>query len=127
MRAQMETLNREVATVQLVHQGERFLIPTMRRIFNGDFTRGGRVYCQGPSFQNIPAWQRRNLQVVIGGEVHAMVEVDYTALHITMAYTEARRRMPLADPYTIPGFDRVLVKIALNTMLNAPTRGWSNL
>lgn len=122
MRTQVELINRELSKLHLVHRGQRFDIPPARRIFNGDFTRGGRLYCHGPSFQNIRAHQRRDLQQIIDGAAHTMVEIDYANLHITMAYAEAGERMRPGDQYTIEGFARGLVKIALNTMLNAPNR-----
>jgi hypothetical protein len=50
-----------------------------------------------------------------------VVEIDYANLHIRMAYSEAGERVPHGDQYTIDGFDRALVKVAVNTLLNAPT------
>lgn len=39
-----------------------------------------------------------------------------------MAYAEAEQRMPAGDQYAIKGFDRGLVKLAVNTVFNARTR-----
>jgi hypothetical protein len=39
-----------------------------------------------------------------------------------MAYAEAGKRPPRGDLYIIDGFDRALVKLAVNTLFNAPTR-----
>lgn len=52
---------------------------------------------------------------------HPVVEIDYSNLHITMAYSEAGEPMPDSDQYTIDGFDHALVKVAVNTLLNAAT------
>lgn len=125
MRAQVEVINNELAKLHLRHQGHRFDIPTVRRIFNGDFGRGGRFYCHGPSYQGIPSRQRSDLQLVIDGVSRSMDEVDYSNLHAVMAYTAAGERMPRGDQYAITGFHRRLVKIAFNIMLNAPTRSTS--
>lgn len=121
MRAEVGLINQALSELHLLHQGERFRISPARRIFNGDFSRGGRLYCQGPSFQNILKRQRRTLQMDIEAEMHPMVEIDFSTMHTTMAYAEAQERMPRGDPYAIEGFDRNLVKVAMNTMLNAPT------
>lgn len=121
MRAQVQIINQELAKLHLLHHGHQYDIPPGRRIFNGDFDRGGRFYCNGESFQNIPAEQRRDLQLVIDGVIHSMVEVDYSNLHAVMAYAAAGERMPKGDHYGIPGFHRGLVKLAFNIMLNAPT------
>ena len=75
----------------------------------------------GTSFQNMPAGQRRELELIIDGTAHPMVEIDYSNLHIRMAYSEAGKRIPHGDQYTIDGFDRALVKVAVNTLFNAAT------
>ncbi len=121
MRAQVEVVNDALSQLDLRLGGKAFEIPVGRRIFNQSFSRGGRFYFHGPSFQNIPGEKRRELEVVIEGVAHPMVEIDYSNLHIEMAYREARRRMPRGDQYAIEGFDRGLVKIAVNTLLNADT------
>jgi hypothetical protein len=122
MRAQVETLNEALGQVILLRLGTPFPIPLVRRVFNGGFDRGGRFYCHGPSFQNIPSQDRLDLQFVIDGAVHPVVEIDYASLHITMAYTEAGLSVPPGDQYAIDGFDRTLVKEAVNILLNATTR-----
>ena len=76
--------------------GNRVEIPVARRIFDGSFERGGRFYCHGASFQNVPAAERLGLQVVIGGVTHPVVEIDYSTLHIKMAYAEAGEKVPVA-------------------------------
>lgn len=56
---------------------------------------------------------------MVDGVVYPMVELDYCNLHITMAYAEAGEPMPGGDQYTIDGFPRGLVKVAVNTLFNA--------
>jgi hypothetical protein len=77
-----------------------------RRIFNGSFDRGGRFYCHGSSFQNMPASQRPELELVVDGVVHPVVEIDYSNLHITMAYAEAGAPLPEGDQYAVDGLHR---------------------
>lgn len=121
MRRQLGTVNQALSQHDLRHGGRRVEIAVVRRIFNGSFERGGRFYCHGPSFQNMPAEERRELEVVIDGVAQPLVEIDYSNLHIEMAYREARKRKPRGDQYAIEGFDRTLVKMAVNTVLNART------
>lgn len=121
MRRHVQVINNALSELQLYHGQDKLLTPLGRRVFNGSFERGGRFYCHGASFQNIPAEQRRELVMVIDGIAHPVVEIDYSNLHIEMAYQEGRRRMRRRDQYAIKGFDRALVKLAVNTVLNART------
>jgi hypothetical protein len=122
MREQVAVVNEGLSRLDLSQFGKRIAIPIGRRIFNGSFERGGRFYCHGASFQNMRARYRRDLESMIDGVLHPMVEIDYSTLHITMAYTEAGAKMPAGDLYAIEGFDRRLVKIAVNIMFNAQNR-----
>ncbi len=122
MRAEVQAINDALAELELYWLGKPFPIPLVRRIFNGDTCRGGRFYCHGPSFQNIPSEQRRNLQLRIDGVLRPTVEIDYATLHTAMTYAEAEVPLPPGDQYAIDGFDRELVKRAVNVLLNATTR-----
>jgi hypothetical protein len=122
MREQVAVVNEGLSRLDLRQFGRRIEIPIGRRIFNGSFERGGRFYCHGASFQNMRARHRRDLECMIDGVLHPMVEIDYSTLHITMAYTEAGAKLPRGDLYAIEGFDRRVVKIAVNIMFNAENR-----
>ena len=91
-------------------------VPPVRRIFNESFARGGRLYCHGPSHQNMPKTDRRRLEFVIDGVAHPVEEIDYSTLHVTMAYAEAGVPAPAGDLYAVEGFDRECVKAAVNTL-----------
>ncbi|MDT5288548.1 MAG: hypothetical protein QOF88_3437 [Mycobacterium sp.] len=121
MREQVRIVNENLAQLELLRRGQKLDIPIGRRIINDSFDRGGRFYCHGPSFQNIPARQRLEIEWIIDGGAHPAVEIDYANLHIRMAYSEAGEPIPDGDQYTIDGFDRGLVKVAVNTLFNAPT------
>ena len=121
MRAEIQALNAALGVLELYWSGKPFPIPLLRRVFNGEWCRGGRCYCHGLSFQNIPAEERLNLQLRINGVLHRMVEIDYGTLHIVMAYAEAGMPLPPGDQYAIDSFDRKLVKRAVNVLLNAET------
>jgi len=122
MRDQLGVINDKLAQLELRHRGQHLRIPMIRRIFNGSFDRGGRLYCRGSSYQNMPAEQRQEIKFIIGGTAYPAVEIDYSSLHIRMAYSEAGKRVPSGDPYMIDGFGRGLVKLAVNILFNAPTR-----
>ena len=121
MREGVERLNTEIGKLTIRSGDAIISIPPLARIFNGTFERGGRFYCQGPSYQMMPAHERCELQIQHGGEWHPVVEVDYRALHATMAYAETGETPPDGDLYGIDGFARDLVKTALMVMFNAQT------
>ena len=88
----------------------------MARIYNQSFGRGGRFYAQGSSWQNMKAEARK--QIEIAGE--PVAELDFSTLHPSILYAEVGA-IPPADCYAIKGWDRKLVKVAMLTLINAPT------
>jgi hypothetical protein len=59
MREQVPILNDNLAQLHLRHHGRKVDIPIGRQIFDESFDRGGRFYCDGTSFPNMPAVERR--------------------------------------------------------------------
>lgn len=82
------------------------------RVFNGDWTHGGRLY--GGWWQQLPKEARAKL--LINGE--SVTEPDYPSHHPRILY-ELTGKPLVGDPYDIQGFARPLAKLALNVMLNA--------
>jgi hypothetical protein len=123
MRQDLLRLNDNVRQLEIRYQGNRFDPPPMRRIFNGDFTRGGRLYAHGESWQNMPKAERQALTIIIDGTPHPVVERDFATLHPRMAYAHAGKRCPAGDLYDIEGFDRGLIKLAVNVLFNATSKG----
>ena len=83
-----------------------------RRIFTENWNLHGRFYCWP---QNIPKTARVN--ITINGE--PVAELDYAAMHPTLAYSLAGQKLD-GDPYDIgSGFERKDVKIGLLIALNA--------
>jgi len=101
---------------ELHRNGQLVPIPIFRRIFNRTFDRGGRLYSQGESYQQLSGKERREITEVIDGITNAFVEIDFRAHHITLAYALAGKPMPEGDPYSIPGYEsdegRDLIKMA---------------
>jgi hypothetical protein len=85
------------------------------RVFNNmRWTQGGRLY--GPAPQSIPKAIRRH--ITIDGEPTA--EPDYPTLHARLLYAKVVKPLD-GDAYGLVGFERPLVKLAFNIMLNADT------
>lgn len=112
MRRRIERFNEAIMGGDL----DQNIAAPLARIFNKDMTRGGRFYAMGSSWQNVKAEARKALQ--IGGE--PVAELDYCTLHPAILYAEAGATMP-ADCYDLPGWPRKLVKVAMLTLINAPT------
>lgn len=122
LRGEVHRINEALARQSL--RLDRMVLPPPagRRIFNESFDRGGRFYFLGTSVQNLRS--RDRVQLLWGQDAHAtpVVEYDYSGLHIAIAYSETGEEPPDGDHYTIPGYDRDHVKLAVNTMFNAKTR-----
>ena len=91
MRTEVAVVNEALAELDIYCRGEKVTLPVGRRVFNTSFGRGGRFYFHGPSYQNSPAEDRRELTLVIDGRLRIpMVEVDYSQ--------PPRRRWPTPRP-----------------------------
>ena len=121
-RAEIWTFNDHFADRELHRNGQLVEIPIFRRVFNRTFDRGGRLYCAGNSYQQLPGKQRLEITEVIDGATVPFVEIDFEAHHIRGAYALAGKQMPEGDPYAIGGFDRDLIKAAGLIPLNARDR-----
>lgn len=92
------------------------------RIFNADFNHGGRYY--KADILQMSNSETPRIDIKIDGE--SVVEVDFNNLHIRLAAAEHGLLDKLPDdPYAIDGgreFDRKIVKMAVNIMLNAKKR-----
>src|SRR5262249_37229032 len=98
----------------LVIDGDRILVRNaLHRVFNrGSFDLGGRFY--GPWWQNIESAERR----CIGVNGSRSVEFDHSQLHPRLLYAIGGKSID-GDAYEIEGWDRPLVKEAVNTLINA--------
>ena len=112
MRRRLERFNEAITSGVL----DPTIAAPLARIFNKSMKRGGRLYAMGASWQNMKAEARKDLQ--IGGE--PVVELDYCTLHPAILYAEAGATMP-NDSYELTGWPRKLVKVAVLTLINAPT------
>jgi hypothetical protein len=127
IRFKLITINDALAATELTYRGrlirsgdmlevdgKRILARNvLHRVFNRrSFDLGGRFY--GAWWQNIKSDERCCLRV--NGSV--TVEHDYSQIHPRLLYALAGK--PLAgDAYAIEGWDRPLVKEAVNTLINA--------
>lgn len=102
----------------LVSDGSRVLNPALvqlYRVFNRNFSLGGRFY--GAWWQGLQSRDRALL--TIDGE--PVVELDYHHQHPTLLAAIANVDLGSSDPYVMPGFERKLIKMAFNVLLNADT------
>lgn len=85
---------------------------SMTRIFsNGSLDVGGRLFSP---IQNYKKETRK--YIYFDGE--PTIEIDYSSFHAHMLYHRDELEFAGDDPYLIEGFDRDLVKVAFNIMLN---------
>jgi hypothetical protein len=110
-REEIDLINDALANIEL----SGCLRAPVRRVFNENFTRGGRMYAVEGAWQTMKKADR--LKIRIANE--PVVEVDYATLHPALLYAEVGKYVP-ADTYLIEGWPRKLTKIALNTLINAP-------
>jgi hypothetical protein len=98
----------------LVADGEKIVVRNaLHRVFNrGSFDLGGRFY--GAWWQNIKSAERRR----IGVNGSRSVELDHSQLHPRLLYAIASKSID-GDAYEIEGWNRPLVKEAVNTLINA--------
>jgi hypothetical protein len=90
---------------------------SMTRIFsNGSFDECGRVFSP---IQNYKKETRK--YIYFDGE--PTIEIDYSSFHAHILYHRDGLEFAGDDPYLIEGFDRDLVKVAFNIMLNRKGSG----
>jgi hypothetical protein len=90
------------------------------RVFNGNFSRGGRWY--GTFWQGLPKAARGAL--LIDGA--PTVELDFRACHLRLLAAMAGVNLPFDDaafdPFCIRGVPRRAIKLTFNIMLNASSK-----
>jgi hypothetical protein len=127
IRSNLVAINSALAAMELTYQGRLIRSGDMlevhgkrivarsalHRVFNrSSFDRGGRFY--GAWWQNIKSDERCCIRV--NGSV--AVEHDYSQIHPRLLYALAGKPLE-GDAYAIDGWDRPLVKEAVNTLINA--------
>ncbi len=120
MRREIEAQNEAIAGAQFGGDNVVQFVAPLRRIFNERLSQGGRFYADGGAWQILSKAERQRIQ--IDGE--PVVEVDYSQFHPTLAYAQVGHPAP-DNAYDIPGFDRALVKVSFNIMLNSSSRSGS--
>jgi hypothetical protein len=127
IRFNLLAINEALAAAELTYQGrlirsgdilladqDRIVVRNaLYRVFNrGSFDLGGRFY--GAWWQNIKSARRRHIGVNGSGTV----ELDHSQLHPRLLYAIAGKSID-GDAYEIDGWNRPLVKEAMNTLINA--------
>lgn len=83
----------------------------LHRAFKGDYASGGRLF--GGWWQTLPRELRKHIR--IAGDrtrlshrqraTEPVVNVDFSAMHLKLAYAEAGKRVPRGDLYDLTGHD----------------------
>ena len=87
----------------------------LKRIFNEDFTKGGRFY--GGFWQQIPKVWRKRLTIYNS----LTFEQDFSFIHFAILYKRVGIELT-EDPYELIGGDRTSNKLSVNFMLNAENK-----
>ncbi|MBY6102960.1 hypothetical protein [Marinobacter nauticus] len=107
----VKRLNRLLAATTVCLDGRELPSPQVKRVFNQDWTQGGRWYHQA---QNLTKEERQRL--FLDGE--PVSELDFSAMHARMMYADAGHQYPMdADPYTLPGVPRDVAKLVFMQLL----------
>lgn len=121
MRAQVRAFNTFQSQFDVGLNGQPHVMLSLaarqyHRVFNGDFAHGGRWYAH---WQNISKELRPSITI----DGLPTSEVDFKCCHPRLLCALAGLQLPFEDPsfdfYDLPGFDRPLVKVAVNILLNA--------
>lgn len=121
MRAQVHAFNTFQSQFDVGLNGEPHAMLSIsarqyHRVFNGDFKGGGRWYAL---WQNLKKELRPS--ITINGSPTS--EFDISCCHPRLLCAITGLQLPFDDPsfdfYDLPGFDRALVKVAVNILFNA--------
>lgn len=119
-------LSNVLKQTQFKVRGVSIEAPTFYRSFSPDYTKHGRIYSEGGSFQN---WKKKFVKdLLIDGQ--PTVELDFSSTHTAIAYAIKSCPMPSKDVYILnslspiedPILKRNLGKAFTNIMLNADSR-----
>lgn len=106
LRAEMETINDALAEADIRLCGERQPPHQLVRVFLVDgpeapptFDGHGRLF--GGFWQSLP--RARRVGLTIGGE--RLVELDYRAMYVHLAYALHGAALPAGDPYAVAGLE----------------------
>jgi hypothetical protein len=81
-RSELKLLNAAYEAHSWFIRGQRLVMPTLRRIFNQDATRGGRGYHHGPSYQQLSHEERQKITIDINGVMWPTVELTGVTPHV---------------------------------------------
>jgi hypothetical protein len=118
MRAELIAINDWLEGLSIAAPGADISNRHLRRVFNGSFTQGGRLF--GGFWQNMAKADRLNLLV----SAETISVIDYRQLYPRLLYNRAGAEPPFGDLYAIPGLSahehaacREGVKKALNALV----------
>jgi hypothetical protein len=111
MSLELSALNRLTKAAKIECDGVEYTGLQYRRIFNLDWQHGGRFYC---AFSRLPK-DCRSRMLINGAKT---IELDFSAMHIHLAYAMVGQRFSGEDAYAADGFEREEMKVAALICLN---------
>ncbi|AZG13240.1 hypothetical protein [Cupriavidus pauculus] len=111
MNSELGTLNKLTRAAKIACDGVEYTGLQYRRVFNRDWSHGGRFYCE---FSQLPKASRSKM--LIDGE--GTTELDFSSMHIYLAYAMVGEKFSGVDAYAVEGFTREEMKVASLICLN---------
>lgn len=110
LRSSVDALNETWCSHVLTCEGAPVL-PFTKRIFNESLDYGGRFYGEYSTYTSV---QRAKFRI----DTDPVVELDYKSIHFNMLYALEGIQF-VGDAYSIPGYERSVVKAASLRLLNS--------
>lgn len=111
MSSRLRALNKLTGTARIACDGVEYTGLNYRRVFNLDWQHGGRFYC---AFSRLPKISRST--ILIDGK--STTELDFSSMHIHLAYAMVGKEFLGVDAYAVDGFSRDEIKVAGLICLN---------
>ena len=119
-RRQMTTINACTADQRYFLDGTELYIPPMARIFNETFRRGGRMYCQGSSYQQMSVEGLARIEMLMpDGELSRRWRSTFAACTSACSTSLAGSVCADGDLYAIAGYSREARCAATCVVINA--------
>ena len=116
MRDRLETYNKYMSEVIIEYRDSVVPVGPVCRIFNGDFTSGGRFY--GGFWQGINEEKRSEIRI----NYEPVVELDYCSQHLNLLYAQVGIQPEDDDLYDVADAPRKIAKRAMLMMIGGKRR-----
>ncbi|URF03837.1 hypothetical protein [Cupriavidus campinensis] len=111
MKSELDALNNLVRAAKIACNEIEYSGVHYRRVFNIDWKHGGRFYSELSQLT-----KASRSKMLIDGE--STIELDFSSMHIHLAYAMVGEKFCGADAYAVEGFSREEMKVASLICLN---------